>query len=225
MTCLLMLDADSRLVSVVSRTLQQEGVTVLGASNVAQALEALARQRFDCALIDCDGLEPDELAMFTALPLILTTSYLEPEGAQRFCSQAPRLRKPFTNAQLSSLLRETCMASWPESHSLVDVLRRAHSAGQTLSLRVGGARVFVENGELVHAEHGAVLGEPALAEALAQSHERAVSVPPYQGLRTIHRPFQALMLDLLRHLDEREQSAPGGRLPDNVTRLHKGPGA
>jgi DNA-binding response OmpR family regulator len=223
MTFLLMLDADQRLVSMVSRALLHEGVSVIGASSIAQGIATLAQQTVDCVLIDCDVLEPEQLAPFEHLPVILTTSFLEPAGEHRLLRDAPLLRKPFTGAQLLSVLRDTCGSSAPEVLGLVDSLRRAHSAGESLAVHVGGARVFVEHGEIVHAEHGTLHGEAALAEALAQSHERAVRFPPHPVPRTIARPFQALMLDLLRGIEEREQSESTGRYPHNVTPLHKGP--
>lgn len=223
MTRLLMLDFDTRLVSAVARALRQEAIEVVGVASVQEALDQLSRQPFAAALLDGDVLDDDELAALSVLPLILTTSFLEPEGGHRFFRQARLLRKPFTSAQLLSVLASACGALGPESSGLVDVLRRAHSAGQSLALSVGGALVFVEDGELVHAELGSALGERALAEALAQSERTPIAIPARKVVRTIYRPFQPLLLDLLRHIEEREQSEPGSDPENNVAPIDKGP--
>jgi DNA-binding response OmpR family regulator len=206
MTRLLMLDFDEHLVSAVTRTLQQEGVDVVAVQSFERAREAAASQHFDVALLDCDLIDTSELSAFSELPVILTTSFLEPEGQHRFFSRAPLMRKPYTSAQLLSALRATCVPPSLRNASLLDVLRRANSEGSTLSLRVGRARLFVENGELVHAELGGTSGERALSEVLEQGAQDEVeSIAERAARHTIQRPFQALMLDLLRHIEEREQ--------------------
>jgi DNA-binding response OmpR family regulator len=223
MTRLLMLDFDQRLVAAVTRALEQEGVSVVGAASVEEALEQLVSQDFDAALLDCDVIDAEELTAFSVLPTILTTAFLEPEGQHRFFRQARLLRKPFTSVELLSALHEACTELGRESANLVDVLRRAHSAGQSVGFDVGGALVFLEDGELVHAELGSALGERALAEALAQSGSRPIAIPARKVARTIHRPFQALMLDLLRHLEEREREEPSRVQRSQLRPLHKGP--
>lgn len=222
MTRLLMLDFDQRLVTVVTRALWQEGVEVVGVSSLERALDRTSQQRFDAALIDCDLIEEGELSAFASLPMILTTAIMEPEGQHRFFRHARLLRKPFTSAQLLSALHETCGSLERDSATLVDVLRRAHSARQDLALNVGGGLLFIERGELVHAELNGVLGERALAEVLALAERTPVPIQGRPAARTIHRPFQALMLDLLRHIDEREQGEPSV-LRSSVTPIDKGP--
>ena len=64
-----------------------------------------------------------------------------------------------------------CGAPSSEPDSLVDVLRRAHSNRQSVALGVGRGLLFLEDGELVHAELDGEDGERALVEILAQSPE------------------------------------------------------
>jgi DNA-binding response OmpR family regulator len=201
-----MLDFDEHLVSAVSRTLQQEGVDVVAVRSVESARHEAENQHFDVALLDCDLLDAAELAAFSELPVILTTSFLEPEGQHRFFSRAPLMRKPFTSAQLLSALRATSALPGLENVNLLDVLRRANSEAKSLVLAVGRARLFVEDGELVHAEFDGISGERALAEVLAHGAQaEVVTISGQAERRTIQRPFQALLLDLLRHIEEREQ--------------------
>ncbi len=206
MTRLLMLDLDEHLVSAVTRTLSQEGVDVVATFSLERARAEALQQHFDVALLDYDLIDPTELSAFADLPVILTTAFLEPEGQQRFFRRAQLLRKPFTSAQLLSALHATGANQSFQRVSLMDVLRRAHGERQSLALGVGRARIFLEEGELVHAELDGQLGERALAEILAErspADPRPIAESASQ--RSIHRPFQALMLELLRHIEEREQ--------------------
>jgi DNA-binding response OmpR family regulator len=213
---LLMLDADVRLAAVVTRALRQEGVEVLSAETVDGARALLPTQRFDAALLDCDLIDSHDLSLFSSLQVLLTTSFLEPEGEHRFFLRAPLLRKPFTSAQLLSALHEVCAVLRYEPAMLVDVLRQAHTRGQSVVLRIGTAEVFLEEGQLVHAEYLGVRGESALAEILARPHRELVCLPYREVARTIHRPFQALVLELLRFVEERERLAPSVAQPKSA---------
>lgn len=204
MTSILMLDSDPGLVSAVTRALSQERCSVVGVRSVREALDKLARGGFDAAVLDADLIDADQLAAFSALPVILTTSFSQREGAERFPRQTCLLRKPFINAQLLASLHEVC-GTPPATESLLDVLRRAHSDAQSVALQVGEARLFIERGELVHAELSGAVGEAALAHLLAQPQHAPVVIPLHTVSRTIQRPFRTLMLDLLCHLEEQEQ--------------------
>ncbi len=206
---LLMLDFDTRLVSAVTRTLQQQGVAVVGVQNVELARRHAASKTFDVAVIDADLIEPTELDAFAALPLVLVSSFLEPEGRVHELPNARVLRKPFTTAELLSLLREAFGPLSSEPMLLVDVLRLANTEGRSLALRVGHGEVHLENGELVHAELDGDSGESALAEVLAHAGETPVTIPSRDVKRTIHRPFQVVLLDLLHFIEERERGQAG----------------
>ncbi|HEX6241054.1 MAG TPA: DUF4388 domain-containing protein [Polyangiales bacterium] len=207
---LLMLELDQRLIATVSRVLSQQGVEVIGTSSVAQACVVVRSGRVDVALLDGDLIDEADLATFAGLPLLVTASFLEPEGNHRFFGHARLLRKPFTSAQLLSALQDASGRLGAEPASLVDLLRRAHTDQQSLALRVGEAELFVERGELIHAERRGIRGERALTEVLAEEPQVAVQIAFRPVPRTIQRPFRALMLDLLRALDERERADASG---------------
>lgn len=223
MTSLLMLDIDPRLISAVTRALGEEGVTVVGSDNLDDALAALAREQFAAALLDGDLIDREQLALFESVPVILSTSFLEPAGGHRSCRQARLLRKPFTGAQLLAVLHDVRGSPGSVPPGLVDALRRAHSDSKSLALDVGGACVFMEQGEIVHAEYGSLVGERALAEVLARSTTTPNPVAERDGVRTIYRPFQELMLDSLQQLEEREQVEPSGVHPADAAPSERGP--
>jgi DNA-binding response OmpR family regulator len=204
---ILMLEYDARLLAAVTRTLEQHGVRVVGTHALDTARRLLAIEHFDAALLDCDSLEPDDLLSFTDFPLILVTSFLGHEGAHRFFGHGLLLPKPYTSAQILSALKDALGTLGSEPQLLVDVLRRAHSDAESVGFCVGEAQLFIEQGELVHAELGGLSGEAALAEVLAEGNPRARRIPARAVERTINRPFQTLLLDLLQRIDEREQEA------------------
>jgi DNA-binding response OmpR family regulator len=222
MNHIIMLDCDSTLVSAVTRALAQEGMKVTSASDVREALARVSSEVFDAALLDGDMIDAEELARFAVVPVILTTSFSERAGGHRFSREARLLNKPFTSAQLLSALHKVCVALDPRSGSLVGLLRRANSAGQSVAFRVGAATVVVEQGELVHAELGGVVGERALVRVLAQSHHVPVVIPHRDVARTIQRPFRALMLELLERIEEQEQHGSRSDAPTGVRSTHRG---
>jgi DNA-binding response OmpR family regulator len=222
---LLMLDLDPRLIAAVSRTLRHHGVSVVGTQCVETAQKYIETKMFDAALLDCDSLTPPDLQRFAGTLLILTTSFLEHEGEHRFFGHAALLRKPFTSAQLLSTLRETLGTLGSEPLLLVDVLRRAHTDAESVGFCVGDAELFLERGELVHAQFRELHGEPALAEVLAEPSPRLLRIPSRPVERTIHRPFQTLMLDILQRIEEREQGDWGGLEGPASARTPRGGGS
>ncbi|MFT3923876.1 MAG: hypothetical protein QM778_15190 [Myxococcales bacterium] len=202
---LLMLDLDTRLIAAVSRTLRHYGVDVVGSQCIEVARAEVEAHGFDVAVLDSDSLDPADLTAFAKLPLILTTSFMEHEGRHRLFGRGLLLRKPFTSAQLLTTLRETLGSLGSEPMLLVDVLRRAHTEAQSVGFVVGDAELYLEAGELIHAQLGDMQGEGALAEVLAAGHARLSRIPTRDVPRTIHRPFHTLMLELLQRIEEREQ--------------------
>ncbi|MET0284972.1 MAG: hypothetical protein ABW352_10890, partial [Polyangiales bacterium] len=201
---LLMLERDAQLTSAVRRGLSAHGIELTAVHGEAEALQRIACEPFDAALLESDLLGEEGLLSFAGLPLIFTTTCLEPAGTHRFFGRGLLLNKPFTSTQLLAALQQ---ARTPSSHrcdGLVDVLRRANSAGASMTLRVGDALLVIERGEIAHAECGRRRGEPALAEALSL-RQPFTRLPTRPYVRTIERPFQLLMLEILEQLDDRGQ--------------------
>jgi hypothetical protein len=205
MMFLLMLEFDTRLISAVARTLRPKAVEVVGVQSFEHAYQRTENQSFDGAVLDRDVLGPRELDAFRPLPVILTTSFLDPHGGNRWPTVGRVLQKPFTSAQLISILNETFGPLEPRVSSVVDVLRRAHTSGGSVALLVGRGEVYLEGGEVVHAEYGGTRGEAALVDVLSDVDPIVVRVAGSAVERTIHKPFRPLLLDLLRFLEEKEE--------------------
>lgn len=201
---LLMLEHDPQLIAAVKRGLEAYRIEVTAAHGVAEARVQADRQLFAAALLDCDLLGDDELDAFAGLPLILATTRLEPVGGHRFFGRGVLLGKPFTSTQLLSALNQACTHVAGRSDRLLDVLRRAHSAQESFVLRVEDALLIVERGEIVHAERGKQRGEQALVEVLSLPAPAFKRLPTRPYVRTIERPFRALMLELLQRIEEGE---------------------
>lgn len=204
---LLMLEFDPRLLASVRRALVRERVEVVGVDRLEDAEDEADTGHYQVALLDGDLLDPGDLARFGRLPLIVMTSLLARDGAAPAFAldRAFRvLQKPFTSAQLRAALHETVGVVSLEALTLVDLLRRAHSDRRSVALRVGAGEVFVEDGELVHARFAEQAGESALSRMLADATTAPCLIAKRPDARTIHRPFQPLMLDILRGLEEGE---------------------
>ena len=217
MTRLLMLEFDPRLIASVRRALVRERVEVVGVDCLETAEREARTGRYELALLDGDLLEPGDLARFGALPRIVMTSLLARDGASPSFPAAlggRLLQKPFTSAQLRAALHEVLGGASLEALTLLDLLRRAHSDRRSVALRVGDGELFVEDGELVHAEFAAEHGESALSRVLADATSAPRLIAQRPVTRTIHRPFQPLMLDILRGLEEGEGEPEDTREPD-----------
>jgi hypothetical protein len=101
---------------------------------------------------------------------------------------------------------------WASVHglSLIDALQMLHLARRSLTIRfLGGARaaLHMRDGQLVHAEHVELRGEPALAMILKMPAGALQTFALEPVTQTIFQDFQAVLLDQLRQLDEEERDS------------------
>jgi CheY-like chemotaxis protein len=99
---------------------------------------------------------------------------------------------------------------WLHRMSLLDVLQMYHHAGQSLILSISGAiegTVWFHLGELIHAECASRTGTAALATLLTAQRGRLDASALVHPTRTITGPFDHVLLDGLRSIDE--DRAPG----------------
>ena len=94
---------------------------------------------------------------------------------------------------------------WMHRMSLIDLLQMYHHAGESLVLQIRGeveGSIAMRNGELIHAEHGAVVGMPALVGLLRARRGQLETAALGSPQRTVVGPFDHVLLDGLRALDE-----------------------
>jgi CheY-like chemotaxis protein len=94
---------------------------------------------------------------------------------------------------------------WMHRMSLIDVLQMYHHAGQSLVLRVSGdieGAMWFQLGELIHAECEGRTGMAALTALLTAQRGQLETSAFAHATRTIAGPFDHVLLDGLRSLDE-----------------------
>ncbi|MGD8859734.1 MAG: response regulator [Myxococcales bacterium] len=222
MTSVLVVDDDEVLRADVAQELRTQGYDVAEARSVDEAVSALSSSPPDVLLTDLrmdgqDGVDllsaareiaPDTLS-------ILMSGFATAQDYQRATDLgAVRvLTKPFTPQQMLAAVAHAldCGTGFRGSvHgiSLVDMLQMFHFGRRTITLHIGGtegATISFRDGEIVDARTGSTTGVAALRAILDRpSGAMSTSVPIGDPQITIEEPFQGLLMDTLRELDEGE---------------------
>ncbi|WP_394841961.1 response regulator [Pendulispora brunnea] len=229
MTSVLVVDDDVQFRETLVRHLAGHGFDVAEARSVDEAISLLEQRRVDVLLTDLrlgirDGI--DLIATLrsrgTATRAILMSAFATARDYQT-ATELGAVRvlcKPFTPEDLLDAIRQAidCSTGFRGSvHglSLVDMLQMFHLARRSIVLTIGDAvtgHVYLQEGEIVHAEKGALSGEPAL-RAILSAQSGSVSTSALGPTpRTITRGFSSLLLDLLRQIDESSLPFEGGLL-------------
>lgn len=218
-TSILIVEDDEQLRSAVARDLSRRGFDVTTATSVDGALAHFHDRSFDVVLTDLRMEGADGIDLLAALSRvapgarpILMSAYASARDHQRAIQlgAVQVLCKPFTPTELMRAIQQAveCESGFRgrvHGLSLVDVLQMFHYGRRSLSVYVGGDRggeIHLRDGEIVHARHGADVGEDALRTILAMPSGSIETVPLDSNETSVTRPFQALLLDVLRELDE-----------------------
>ena len=226
MVSVLIVDDDAQLRKALTRALNAHGFDSESAGGYSEALSCLDQKPYDVVITDLRMGDKDGIDLLLALresprPTrpILMSAYASAKDSQRaFDLGAIRvLCKPFETRDVIEAIERAVDSSTGyvgvvHGLSLVDMLQMFHYGRRTLSLEVLGkvpGTIAIKDGEIVDARYGAESGELAL---------RLILTVPAGSLRTrslqqsyspsIQRDFQALLLDLIREVDE--QSIPPG---------------
>jgi ActR/RegA family two-component response regulator len=220
MTSVLVVDDDAVLRRAVASELTKRGYDVSSAGSVDEGLGLMREAPFDVLVTDLRMGGKDGIDLLTAVRdhasatrTILMSGFATAKDYQHAIELgAVRvLCKPFTPDELIGAIEhavdcETGFRGSIHGLSLIDIIQMFHYARRTITVTVTGARtafIDIRDGEIVHAQHGEVTGTDALRHILgASSGAITTSVPNTEGPRTIEVPFQSLVLDVLRELDE-----------------------
>lgn len=227
-TTILVVDDDAELRGAVERELTAHGFSVRGASNVAEALARIEEAPpevllTDLRMSDQDGIDllRQTRALAPTTRTVLMSAYATAKDHQTATEDgAVRvLCKPFTPDELLEAIQQaiesgTGFRGSVHGLSLVDLLQMFHYGRRSVRIDIGApqrGRIHFRDGELVHAELGPLEGSEALQRLLA-SGVGALSTSPLieRERRTIDVPFSALLLDLLRQVDEAGRGGPPG---------------
>jgi DNA-binding response OmpR family regulator len=234
-TSVLIVDDEPTLRKALSRDLSRRGFDVCSADTVDAALDILIQARvvrrtpIDVLLVDLrlagfNGLDllraVRKVSDATRCILMSGHATAKDEQVARDLGAVTFLSKPFTMDELLAAIRKAadCKTGFHgELHglSLVDVLQMLHFGRRSVLLAVGGTtqgKIYLRDGEIVHAETESARGEAALCSLLCESSGfLKTSALPAPLAQTISRPFEPLLLDSLRRIDE--QRVPSAATP------------
>lgn len=211
-------DVDSDARTTVAGFMAARGYDVKSAADPSTAMGLLVSGKVDVLISDLaaqsGGLELLSFARESApstrsIAIAATASAHDRDLALRL-GAVRVLVKPLSLLELADAvgLARDCgegFHGWMHRMQLVDVLQMYHHSSQTLTLRVRGdldGEIAFLRGELIHAQCGQVAGMEALIELLGVRRGQLESVAIGAHKRTINRPFEHVLLDGLRALDE-----------------------
>jgi CheY-like chemotaxis protein len=215
----LLVNRDPELLAALERDLTTRGYHATATLDTTEALAILSRRPMDVVVADLGALGTNVLLEQAARSPRTRAIVTSAEAGVRDYQQAIAsgaiqvLRAPvrppdMLHAIRSALGLEDGFPSNLRGRSPIDVLLMAHHGRRSLELVVEGwdvGRVFLEQGEVIHAASLDLVGEPALHRILRlpAGSLHAVVLPPGTP-RTITRAFRPLLLDALRGLEEGE---------------------
>ncbi len=222
MTSLFILEDDVHLRSALVRELSAHGFDVRAASSVDEALASIGHQPVDVVLTDLRLDGQDGIDLLRRLPAIsrrtrtvLMSAYATARDHQiaTELGAVTVLVKPFTWDELLRTIQkaidcETGFVGNIHGLSLVDMAQMFHLAQRSISVRVtqpgeAPSAIHFRAGEIVHAEHRALRGTPALRAILATPSGTIDTAPLADDTETsITSPFEHLLLESLSQLDE-----------------------
>jgi CheY-like chemotaxis protein len=202
------------------------------ASSVDAALELLKRQKVDLAVVDInmpmlDGLQFLRILnrRYPGVKKVTLTAYATEDnraaclanGAEMFIEK-PRTVEGFKSVFV--ILDE--LASWAPTEGFHGMLRKVglndiiqmeclgrNSSVLEISSRQAYGRVFIEDGNIIHAVIGELTGEKALHKLLGVAGGE-FKLLPYEspGIRTIEGPWEFLLMESARVRDEMASQPP-----------------
>jgi CheY-like chemotaxis protein len=224
MASILVVDEDREQCHSLVRSLRAQGYAASSAATFSEAISAARETHYDVLLTDQRIPGGDGMDLILGLrevspgtrPVLMSANATARESQRAIDLGAVRvLSKPFeVDEMLQAVERAAEYAGgfWASVHgiSLIDTLQMFHYSRRSLSVRfLGsiGATLHMLDGQLVHAEHGELRGEEALAAILQMPAGSLQTFALEPVPQTIFKDFQGVLLDQLRQLDERERDS------------------
>ncbi len=221
----LIVDADDRWAHPLVEEMSKLGLSAVIARSAREAFDLLAKTRFvivfsELRLVDYSGL--DLMRMMKLHSLSTSTVLMSADATASEYKRAIQegaldiLVKPFSREELKDTLRkafEGASGSKSIIHrlNLVDLLQIMHLGARSVRVKIspGNGSIHMVRGEVVHAEYGALTGADALRLMLSVEPGSIETGPAIEVAETIGTPFQMLLMDLMREIDEaRRNEAP-----------------
>jgi len=220
MISVLVVDDEPSLGRAIQRDLVAHGFDAHLCTSAEEALAVLARLPIDVLLTDlrmagADGI--DLLRRARQLSARTRSILMSGHATARDYQTAMELGairvlcKPFTPEELMAAVKQAADCDWGfhgQFHglSIIDVLQMLHLSRRAIVLAVRSPQagaIYLREGELFHAECGTEVGEAALRSLLAlPTGTLGTEALPEETRVTITRPFEPVLLDAVRAIDE-----------------------
>ncbi|MDH5673752.1 MAG: response regulator [Myxococcales bacterium] len=216
----LIVDDDPQLLDTLTRKVRTWGFDVTEAASAEGALRELGNGDFNVMVTDLrlggvDGIDliREARSVSPRTHTVLMSAYATARDHQLATDNGTVrvLCKPFTPSELRTAIGDaiesrTSFRGTLSGLSLVDVLQMLHLSRRTTSIVLSGdapGSLHFSDGELVHAECRQQVGTEALG-VLLSAPSGTMATRPFDPATpaTIAIPFQALIMDTLRAIDE-----------------------
>lgn len=195
------------------------GLRVSEAVDVTSALELIQNNFFDVLLTDLKLGAQDAFVLLDAVsqisprtrPVLMSGFATAQDHKLALRLGAVQvLCKPFTPDELTAAVEqaidcETGFRGSVHGLSILDMLQMFHFARRSVIVELmgkKGGKIFIKDGEFIHAESRDVVGMEALQKLLALRSGSIQTFSYVDAPRTIEGDFQGILLDVLRILDE-----------------------
>jgi CheY-like chemotaxis protein len=220
-TSVLIVDDDREFQAALTRDLKSQGFEVHGAKTVAEAISILKRNSIDVLLTDLrisaerDGIDllrqAQQVANQTRAVMMSAFATAQDYQAATQLGVVRVLWKPFSTEELLVAIQEAVESKTGfrgniHGLSLIDLLQMMHFARRSVTVTVRGptsGQIYLQDGEIIAAESGPLIGEEALRNILANPSGAIHTSVLSPRSRNITRDFEGLLLDALRQIDEK----------------------
>jgi CheY-like chemotaxis protein len=222
-------DRDAEIRDAVASFMSARGYEVEPAADAETAAALLRSRKVDVLISDLalrggDGVDLLTLARTTTpttrrIAIASNASARDRDAALKL-GAVRVLAKPLSLLELADAVRlaHDCAEGfhgWMHRMSLIDVLQMYHHSAQSLVVHVRGdveGAIALRHGELIHADCRGLIGMPALIQLLAAQRGQLETEMLEPVIRTINGPFDHVLLDGLRSIDEIQNPSSGPAL-------------
>lgn len=234
---ILVVEDDEQLNQNIVATLAKDGYTVQGASGGAAAIRLLWSEAYDVVIGDLKAPGADGLELLqwlrayrpeTRMIMVVSPDSSSTRGEAFQSGVVSYLEKPLNlhllKEELRRLLQQTGFSANLDSFDLLDVIQIVTMSRKSIALLVNTGLeergvLYFQDGELVWAEYGTLLGEEAFF-ALAAHKNGTVVHQPWQGKITpnVRQPLARLILQALKYRSKyAEMQSAQEQIADNHT--------
>jgi CheY-like chemotaxis protein len=222
-------DRDAEIREAVAGFMSARGYEVEPAADAETAMAVLRSRKVDVLISDLMLRDRDGVDLLTRVRATTPTTRciaIASNASARDRDAALKLGavrvlgKPLSLLELADAVRlaHDCAEGfhgWMHRMSLIDVLQMYHHSAQSLVIHIRGdveGAIALRHGELIHADCRGAIGMPALIQLLTAQRGQLETSMLDPTARSITGPFDHVLLDGLRSIDEVQNPSAGPAL-------------